>query len=99
MSTVPPRTGPLPDRNAPNDPAYRTTETKPGYLTTEFFVFVVLAAGVIISSLVVDNGEDGQGFGAKAAWLYLTLLGIGYMVSRGLAKSGSRYRDTDRNNV
>ncbi|WP_166785319.1 hypothetical protein [Cryobacterium sp. TMT2-17-1] len=39
---------------------------------------------------MVDNGDDGQGFGASSAWLSATLLTIGYMISRGLAKSGSR---------
>ena len=29
-------------------------------------------------------------FGARTAWLYVTLLSIGYMISRGLAKSGTR---------
>ena len=29
-------------------------------------------------------------FGAQEAWFYVTLLTIGYMISRGLAKSGSR---------
>ena len=33
---------------------------------------------------------DAGGFGAQQVWLYATLLTIGYMVSRGLAKSGSR---------
>ena len=50
---------------------------------------------VLIAAAVTDNGDDGQGFGAKPAWLYVTLLTIGYMVSRGLAKSGVRTRDTD----
>jgi hypothetical protein len=27
---------------------------------------------------------------ARSAWLYVTLLSIGYMISRGLAKAGSR---------
>ena len=31
-----------------------------------------------------------QGFSAQQAWFYVTLLTIGYMMSRGLAKSGSR---------
>jgi hypothetical protein len=44
---------------------------------------------VLIAAGVVDNA-DGGGLGAKQAWLYVTLLTIGYMVSRGLAKSGSR---------
>lgn len=32
----------------------------------------------------------GQGFGAEQVWFFATLLTIGYMVSRGLAKAGSR---------
>ena len=32
------------------------------------------------------------GFGARSAWLYMTLLSIGYMISRGLAKASSRGR-------
>jgi hypothetical protein len=33
---------------------------------------------------------DSSDFGAQEARFYVTLLTIGYMVSRGLAKSGSR---------
>ena len=45
----------------------------------------------------MDESNAG-GFGAKQAWLYVTILTVGYMVSRGLAKSGSRdpYRDDSR---
>jgi hypothetical protein len=67
-----------------------TTETKSSFKTTELIVFVLATLGVLIAAAVTDNGDDGQGFGAKAAWLYVTLLTIGYMVSRGLAKAGSR---------
>jgi hypothetical protein len=52
-------------------------------------------AGVLIASALVDENEDGQGFGADKAWLYVTLLTIGYMVSRGIAKSGSYSKDND----
>jgi hypothetical protein len=38
---------------------------------------------------VVENGDAG-GIGARQAWLYVTILTVGYMISRGLAKSGSR---------
>jgi hypothetical protein len=38
---------------------------------------------------VIDEANDG-GFGAKQAWLYATILTAGYMISRGLAKSGRR---------
>lgn len=74
-------------------PARRlTTETKTAFKTTEFIVFVLSVVGVLIASAVIDDGENGQGFGAKAAWLYVTVLTVGYMISRGLAKSGSRER-------
>jgi hypothetical protein len=38
--------------------------------------------GPEIAAAVTDNGDDGQGFGARTAWLYVTLLSIGYMISR-----------------
>ena len=69
----------------------KTTETSPPS-TTELIVFVLSVLGVLIAAAVTDNGDDGQGFGARSAWLYVTLLSIGYMISRGLAKAGSRER-------
>ena len=73
-----------------------TTETKASFKTTEFFAFLAVLAGILIAALIVDDGGDG-GFGAKQAWLYATILTVGYMVSRGLAKSGSRDPYTDDN--
>ena len=64
------------------------TETKASFKTTEFFAFLVVLAGILVSAAMVDETNDG-GFGAKQAWLYATILTVGYMVSRGLAKSGS----------
>lgn len=58
----------------------------------EFLVFVVVSLAVLIAAAVVDNGEDGQGFGADKAWLYVTLLAVGYMLSKGIAKAGGRSR-------
>jgi hypothetical protein len=49
----------------------------------------VAVVGVLIAAQVVDESNAG-GFGAKQAWLYVTILTVGYMISRGLAKSGSR---------
>jgi hypothetical protein len=63
------------------------TETEASFKTTEFFASLVLA-GILVSAAVVDESNNG-GFGAKQAWLYGTILTVGYMVSRGLAKSGS----------
>jgi hypothetical protein len=77
-------------------PRRRVAETKAAFKTTEFIAYVVMVVGVLIASLVVDgngngdNGAAGDYFRADRAWLYIVLLTIGYMVSRGLAKSGSR---------
>jgi hypothetical protein len=73
-----------------------STETKASFKTTEFFAFLAVLAGILISAGVVDEANNG-GFGAKQAWLYATILTAGYMISRGLAKSGSRQPyDEDR---
>ena len=72
-----------------------TTETKPAFKTTELIVYVIAVLGVLIASAMVDENEDGQGFGAESAWKYVTWLTIGYMVARGLAKAGSYERDND----
>ena len=65
-------------------------ETKPSFKTTELIVYVLSVLGVLIASLVIDVNEDGQGFSAYQGWFLVTLLTIGYLISRGLAKSGSR---------
>jgi hypothetical protein len=63
-----------------------SSETKPSYKTTELIAYVVVAVAVLIAAAVVDASD----FGPQEAWFYVTLLTIGYMISRGLAKSGSR---------
>jgi hypothetical protein len=95
MTTVDPTTS-TPRYTADVDVPRRTTEikeTKSAFKTTELIVFVLSVLGVLIAAAVTDNGDDGQGFGARSAWLYVTLLSIGYMISRGLAKAGSRERN------
>ena len=70
-----------------------STETKAAYKTTEFLTYVVVFAGILLASFLVKTGQDGQRsdyFRADKAWWYITLLTIGYMIARGLAKSGSR---------
>lgn len=82
------------DRATTGRPARRlSTETKVSFKTTEFLAYVFGVLGVLIASAVVDASD----FGAQEAWFYVSLLTIGYMVSRGLAKSGSRdfYDDDD----
>lgn len=70
-----------------------STETKHSTKTSELIVFALVVVGILIASMLVD-----QSFGAEPAWRYITFAAVGYMVSRGLAKSGSRdpYRDDAR---
>ena len=66
-----------------------STETKASFKTTELFAYIGAVVAVLIAAAVIDNSDAG-GLGARQAWLYVTILTVGYMVSRGLAKSGSR---------
>jgi len=68
----------------------RSSETTASFKTTELIVYVVSVVGVLIASAVVDINRSGQGFSAYQGWFLVTLLTIGYLISRGLAKSGSR---------
>ena len=63
-----------------------STETKSSVKTTELIAYVAAVIGVLIASAVAD-AED---FGTYDAWRLVTYLTIGYMLDRGLAKSGSR---------
>ena len=76
-----------------------TTETKQAFKTTEFWAMVALIVGILIASMVIGDGDDDNGAGdsslidafpAVRAWLYVTIVGAAYIVSRGLAKAGSR---------
>ena len=69
----------------------RTTETKTSIRTTEFYAYLVTLAGVVIAGLATKAGADhGDRLISRQVWLYVTVLTVGYMVSRGLAKAGSR---------
>jgi hypothetical protein len=67
------------------------TETKSAFKTTELWVFIAGVAGVLIASDLVDTTSDHSDyFRADRAWLFIVILAVGYLVSRGMAKSGSR---------
>lgn len=78
------------------------SETKASTKTTEFFAYLAVVAAIVITAFIVgDNGSDGgegDPFGAEQAMRYITFLTIGYMIARGLAKSGSRESDIARDN-
>jgi hypothetical protein len=70
-----------------------TTETKQAFKTTEFWAMVVVIVGILVAAAAIKGGDTAPGtdeFIARQAWLYVAIVAVGYMISRGLAKSGSR---------
>ena len=76
----------------------KSTETKHSSKTTEFYAYIAVLVGILVAGLLTKAG-DGHDDRLQSAqvWLYITLLTLGYMLSRGLAKSGSRDPYTDDN--
>ena len=75
-------------------------ETKAAVKTTEFWAMVVLIVTILVSAALINGGDNGTDeFIAKQAWLYVSILGGAYFISRGLAKSGSYEPDADYNPV
>ena len=64
-------------------------ETKPSFLTTEFYVMIALIIATIVA------GESNSSWDDRWVWQVVAAIGIGYMLSRGLAKSGAVDRRDD----
>ena len=75
----------------------RGQETKDSYKTTEFLVFVAALIGLLVAGALSDGQAGGEdNLEGARVWLLATILGVGYMVSRGLAKSGAGARAHNR---
>ena len=64
-------------------------ETKPFFLTSEFVLPLLGWMGLLITTLVDDTID------ARRFWYLTVALLIGYMLSRGIAKSGTKSRSWD----
>ena len=64
-------------------------ETKLSLKTTELWAFVLAVVGVLYAASEADN------FAADQAWMLVAVLTVGYMLSRGLAKAGTRHHADD----
>ena len=83
-----------PARARARRPVRMGAETRAAWKTSELLVFLLLAAGIFVAAEHVGSSGDNA-FTAQRAWLYVTILGAAYMISRGLAKAGTRSRDDD----
>jgi 2-methylcitrate dehydratase PrpD len=60
-------------------------ETKDAFKTTEFWAMAGIIGAILIAAAVSDSLGDVR------AWTLVAAVAIGYMISRGLAKSGTKY--------
>ena len=61
------------------------TETRAGFKTTELMLAIIAIAGILIATYVADAN-----LGANEGWRYATWVAVAYILSRGLAKAGTR---------
>jgi di/tricarboxylate transporter len=64
-------------------------ETKWALLTTEFWAMLGLIVAVLIAAAISDSLDDVR------AWTLVTVIGTGYIVSRGIAKAGTSHWPTN----
>ena len=76
-------------RGAPSTTSRRFDETKLSLKTTEFWAMLGVVAAILIASAVSDSLDDVR------AWTLVAAVAIGYMLSRGLAKSGTTYQGAE----
>ena len=75
--------------SAPPRRAIHDSETRPFFVTSEFLVFVLFLMGLGIAA------GSSPSIDARFYWAAATVVTSVYMLSRGIAKSGSRSRAYD----
>ena len=76
---------------ARRSPSRLSTETKHSSKTSEFYAYVAVTVGVLLAGLLTKAGDGHDDrLNAHDTWLIVGILTVGYMISRGLAKAGSR---------
>ena len=91
IETERPRTESTVSRVSDRTPASsrRQDETKLSLKTTEFWAMGGVIAAILIAAAVSDSLGDVR------AWTLVTVVAAAYIISRGLAKAGSRYTGGD----
>jgi hypothetical protein len=72
-------------RTRPDRPVHDLRETKPSFMTTEFWAMILGIAAIV----VIYNVSADVSFNLWRAMVVGTAVGVGYLISRGLAKAGS----------
>jgi hypothetical protein len=69
--------------------AIHDSETRPFFVTSEFLAYALFLIGLGITA------STSPSIDARFFWAAATVLTVGYMLARGIAKSGSRSRSHD----
>ena len=81
-------------RTAHRTERHTYTETKLGAKTSEFYFAIIAIAGILFATYIASDDslarEDG--------WMMATFVAVAYIVSRGLAKLGTREPYTEDRN-
>jgi hypothetical protein len=77
-------------RSEPRRGYRRFTETKAGFKTTEMWLAMIAIVGNLIATYVEDAN-----LAAEDGWRYASWVAVAYILSRGLAKAGTREPYTD----
>ncbi len=79
--------------------SHRGTMSRPDWLKSELIAYVVAVLGVLLAAAIIGTSADrADHFRAAHAWTLITVLTVGYMVSRGIAKAGNARDRYDENN-
>lgn len=62
----------------------RTPETKEFFRTSEFLVWLLACAAILIAAIIADPLD------AEEAWRLVAFLSAAYILSRGISKAGTR---------
>ena len=68
---------------------YEPIETKPFFLTSEFVLGLIAVIGLLVTA------ATNHTLGARFFWVWTSVILAAYMLSRGIAKAGTRSRSYD----
>jgi hypothetical protein len=74
----------------------KTPETKEFFKTSEFGVWLVTVVAIVIAGAVIDASSNGDVLRADLVWKLVTAVSAVYILSRGIAKAGTRRGYGDR---
>jgi hypothetical protein len=69
----------------------KTPETKEFFKTSEFMVWLLTSAAILIASAIIGGDDNaGDAFGASHAWTLIAVVSFAYIISRGISKAGTK---------